>query len=109
FALKHYFVVVPVLLELWLIVRRRADWRPIRPETVVLAGAALAYGLSIALFAKGFFDVIVPMVGLAYENFRYSPISLLLSKNPVLWSLGIVGLILLRPSEPRLFSLPALQ
>ena len=30
FALKHYFVLVPVLLEIWLINARRLNWRPLR-------------------------------------------------------------------------------
>src|SRR6185312_2445827 len=32
FGLKHYFLIVPTMLELWLLVGRRGSWRPLRPE-----------------------------------------------------------------------------
>ena len=38
FALKHYFLIVPVVLELWLVVRLHRDWRLLRPETIAVAG-----------------------------------------------------------------------
>jgi hypothetical protein len=31
FALKHYFLIVPALLELWLFASDRKSWRPLRP------------------------------------------------------------------------------
>src|SRR3546814_6831302 len=37
FALKHYFVLAPILLELWLLMGAKRNWRPFRPETVTLA------------------------------------------------------------------------
>ena len=66
FALKHYFLVVPILLELWLLLSRRRGWRPVRPETAAIVLVGLAYAVSILLFAPDFLAVIVPLVRLAY-------------------------------------------
>ena len=72
FALKHYFVAVPVMLEAWLIVRNRSQWRAVRPETVTLAVVALTYGLAVFAFAPAFFTHAVPMAQAAYHGFESS-------------------------------------
>jgi hypothetical protein len=68
FFLKHYFLIVPVLLELWLIAggRRRGL---LRPETIAIVAVALAYGAAIFLLAPEFLTKIVPMLRLAYGDF----------------------------------------
>ena len=66
FALKHYFVAVPLVLELWLMQRLRGAWRPWRPELLVLAGLAIAYAAAVAILAPAFFTLILPMVNTAY-------------------------------------------
>lgn len=72
FALKHYFLAIPVLLELWLaaglIGRGGYAWR--RPETVVLGVCGLCYAIAAPLLTPDFFRVIVPLVGLAYHGFN---------------------------------------
>ncbi|MGE4432096.1 MAG: GtrA family protein [Sphingobium sp.] len=85
FALKHYFALIPVLLELWLFLRVRREWRPIRPETVILAVCALAYAVSILLFAPAFFTNIVPMVQAAYHGYESSWAMLLARPWVVIW------------------------
>lgn len=78
FALKHYFVVIPILVELVLMARQRRSWRPIRPETALLGGAAIAYGASVVALTPTFLSSIVPLVGLSYDGFsplaRIAPI-----------------------------------
>src|SRR4051794_297607 len=66
FALKHYFLVVPILLELWLLLSLRKDWRAVRPETTAIVLVGLAYAASILLFAPDFLTAIVPLVRLVY-------------------------------------------
>ena len=66
FALKHYFFVVPVLLEAWLIVGLGRKWRSIRPETIAVASVCAAYGIASLLLAQGYFTKVVPMLLLAY-------------------------------------------
>ena len=85
FALKHYFVAVPVMLEIWLIVRNRSQWRALRPETVALAVVALTYGLTVIAFAPAFFTHAVPMVRIAYHGFESSWEMMLARPWTVIW------------------------
>jgi hypothetical protein len=73
FAMKHWFVLIPVMCELALIARQRRDWRPVRPETVVMGAAAVAYAAAAVAFAPEFFQRIVPLVAMSYHG--YGPTS----------------------------------
>jgi hypothetical protein len=66
FALKHYFLLVPVLLELWLLLGRKGKWRPVRPETLAIVGAGLAYAGAFVLFAGDYLSNALPLILLAY-------------------------------------------
>lgn len=66
FALKHYFLIVPVLLELWLFVAARKCWRPIRPETCAVVATGFAYAAAMVIFAPEWLTNIVPLLRLAY-------------------------------------------
>ncbi len=66
FALKHYFLLVPILLELWLIAGQRRSWRPLRPETVAMAAIGILYAAALAIFASDYFSVALPLILLAY-------------------------------------------
>lgn len=66
FALKHYFLIVPVLLELWLIVRRGRDWRLLRPEVIAMASVGALYAAAVMLWAREFLTDVVPLVRLTY-------------------------------------------
>ena len=66
FALKHYFALVPAMLELWLYCSQRRSWRLIRPEVAALVCVAAAYALSVAIFARDFLTITLPLVRLAY-------------------------------------------
>jgi hypothetical protein len=65
-GLKHYFIVVPALLELWLISGTRRGWRPVRPETAAIVGVGLAYAAAVLLLEPDFIRKTIPMVQLAY-------------------------------------------
>ena len=66
FALKHYFLIIPALLELWLVVGLRKRWRPIRAETVAIAMVGVVYAAAIVSFERDFLTRIVPLLQLAY-------------------------------------------
>ncbi len=70
FALKHYFVLAPLGLEVLLLWHLRRSWRPLRPETIVLALLGVAYAAAVLVFAPAFLTVIVPMVKAAYFGFE---------------------------------------
>src|SRR5438270_4644087 len=69
FALKHYFLIVPILLEVWLLAGTRNRWRPVRPETAAIMVVGLAYVAAILLLERDFLTNIVPLIRLAYGDF----------------------------------------
>lgn len=66
FALKHYFLIVPALLELWLIATQRRQCRVMRPEVISILVVGILYAAAILLFAFDYLTTIVPMARLAY-------------------------------------------
>ncbi len=99
FALKHYFVLVPLALELWLALRQRRNYRPWRPEVLAVIGLAVAYAVAVLVFAPAFLTVIVPMVAVAYYSFVPSLLFLLVKPYTLFWALAGLYLLLIR-DEP---------
>ena len=66
FSLKHYFLLVPILLELWLVIGVGKRWRPFRPETIAVAAVGMFYAAAFAFLAPDYFSVTLPMLVLAY-------------------------------------------
>jgi len=64
FALKPYFVIVPLALELLAWKQKR-----VRPETVALAAVAIIYSVATALFTPSYFTEVLPMARRAYGAF----------------------------------------
>jgi len=81
FALKHYFLTVPIALELWLLSGLGRRWRPLRPETLAIAGVGAAYAAAL-LIERDYLTRIVPLVRLAYSQF--GPHSMRFLFNPYL-------------------------
>ena len=100
FALKHYFVLVPVVLEVWLLLVQRREWRPFRPELAMLASAALAYAAAVAIWAPDFFTVMVPMVRTAYYVFLPTVGFILVKPYVVFWVLSVTLLLISRREVP---------
>jgi hypothetical protein len=88
FALKHYFIAVPVLLELWLAagLLHRRDYAWLRPETLMLGVCGLCYAVAVPMLTPEFFSVIVPLVGRAYHGFNAADWSTLLAQPPLIFS-----------------------
>jgi hypothetical protein len=70
FALKHYFVLIPLAVEVALALRLGRKWRPLRPENLALAALALGYALLVLRSAPDFLTQIVPMAALSYDAFN---------------------------------------
>jgi hypothetical protein len=94
FALKHYYLIIPIALEIWLLVQQKRAWRPVRVETVILAVLAVIYGAAVLKFAPNFLTDVVPLVGLSYADLRSTSVA-----HPLLHPLSILlrGLILILP------------
>jgi hypothetical protein len=99
FALKHYFLIVPALLELWLLAGARERWRPIRPETAAIFCVGLAYAAAIMLLAGDFLTNVVPLVRLAYGTFGAPSIGYLFGPFTVL-GLATLGLVAAHGGSP---------
>jgi hypothetical protein len=100
FALKHYFVVIPLALEVWLVWTlraRRIFWAWRRGETCVLAVCAVLYVVAIVVVAPEYITGMLPTVRAAYGAFGepFSTIFLHQLFLPV-WLLGAVALWLTR-------------
>lgn len=83
-ALKHYFLIVPVLLELWLLASDR--WRPIRPETLAIVLVGSVYAAALIALERDYLTDIVPLLRLAYGTF--GPPSMIYLFGP----LAVIGL-----------------
>ncbi|HEU0044648.1 hypothetical protein [Sphingomonas sp.] len=107
FALKHYFVAVPVLLELWLAVSLRQRWRPLRIETLTLAAGAVAYAAAVHVLTPEFLTASVPATMLAYPAASTPELRFMIRPAQPIWALVILGIIGLRRSSGR--ALPSLS
>jgi hypothetical protein len=91
FALKQYFLIVPAFLELWLLAGMGRRWRPLRPETLAIAGVGAAYAAAL-LLERDYLTRMVPLVRLAYGHF--GPRSIRFLFNPyVIVALGVFGFL----------------
>jgi hypothetical protein len=73
FALKHYFVLIPLAVEVVLALRLGKKWSPFRPETLVLGGLAIGYALLVFFFAHDFLTQIIPIAAMSYDAFSAWP------------------------------------
>ena len=89
FALKHYFLIVPAMLELWLVTGARRGWRAVRPETIALVAVGAAYLAALLLLERDFLTDIVPLIRLAYGLFGAPSLRYLFGPS------AIVGLVIL--------------
>ena len=101
FALKHYFVGVPLLLELWLALGVRRDWRPVRSETLALVLSAIAYVVAILIITPGYFEVSVPELRLAYGATGAVDLPHLFRPAQPIWLLILAGIWLQRSTTRR--------
>ena len=99
-ALKHYFVLIPLLLEAWLVWQRRGLWRPLRAETLVLVGVALAYAVALLLLESDYLTKMVPLLQVAYGDFRASWEQLALNRSTIVVYLAVPYLLLVRKRLP---------
>ena len=69
FALKHYFVLVPVAIEAFVIWHKRRTWKPFRPETLLLAGLAGLYALAVIYLTPDYLGRVLGLVQASYFGF----------------------------------------
>lgn len=96
FALKHYFVLVPLALEAWLCWRRRK--LEVRPELIAVATLASLYVGSILLLTPDYLRTMVPLISTAYGGFDRHPL-LLIRQPPLFAALLVAGVLWFRPGK----------
>ena len=97
FALKHYFLIVPAMLELWLLAGMGRRWRPLRPEMIAIGAVGAAYAAAL-LIEQNYLTRMVPLVRLAYGQF--GPRSIAMLFNPYMVVAG--GIIAFTAAHARL-------
>lgn len=103
FALKHYFLIVPALLEFWLVTGVRREWRAVRPETIALVAVGAAYLAALLLLERDFLTDIVPLIRLAYGHFGAPSLRYLFGLSAIV---GLVNLVFLLAHLRRLARAP---
>jgi hypothetical protein len=85
FSLKHYFVIIPIVLEIWLWLHQRKSWQPWRPEILMLIGVALIYTASVIILTPEFFTLALPMIRISYSSYNSTILSIILTPWVILW------------------------
>jgi putative flippase GtrA len=96
FALKHYFALVPIVLELWILWRSRSLRYSLRVETITVGTLAVVYVISIAFFTPDFFRIIVPMVSSAYHGYEKPLIEQLGRTEVLIWFIVAISYLQMR-------------
>lgn len=93
FALKPHFLIVPTVLEAWLLLSLRGTWRPVRPETLAVGLVTAFYGVAIMLFAPAYLTETIPHALIAYGAFSPPFSALLLQPWLPCWILGGLAIL----------------
>jgi hypothetical protein len=70
FCIKPYYLLVPVALELWLLMRTRRSLVWIAPETMAMGIAGLAYLVAVIVYVPTYFSEALPNALLGYWSFK---------------------------------------
>jgi len=90
FALKHYFLGVPVLLEMWLLARRA---RTLRPELAGLIAVGALYAAALLIAAPDYLTRVVPDLRLAYGAAAPRTLMQMIQLTQYLWGLALLLLL----------------
>ena len=90
FALKPHFLLVPLALEIYLLLRARRLGACFRSETLALAATLLLYGLAILIFTPDYLTRVVPFALEVYNGAYRNPLSYVLFRQEmVLLAIGL--------------------
>ena len=93
FALKHYFLVVPGSLELWLMLRLRRSYRPWRPEALALVAVGVAYAAAVLAITPQYLTTMIPRVRTSYAGYDGSLGQMIQNWPQAVWALAGIVLI----------------
>lgn len=96
FALKHYFALVPILLEIWYFSHHRKWPNILRLETIILGLCAVIYAATILYLTPEFVSKIVPLVASSYGGYERNFIVQLIRVEVLVWLCAIFTFFRLR-------------
>ncbi len=96
FCLKPYFLLVPLTVETWVLVRTRQPRTSLRAENLSLAGTGLCYAAAILVAAPEYLWSVVPDTTAIYWAFDSAPDYVFLRLAAVFVPLLLGGLVLSR-------------
>ncbi len=96
FCLKPYFLLIPLTVELWALVRTRQIRTSLRAENLGLAGTGLCYAAVIVVAAPEYLWSVVPDANAIYWAFDSAPDYVFLRLAAVFVPLLLGGLVLSR-------------
>lgn len=70
FCIKPYFLLLPIALEVWILVRTRRPSSSIRPETIAMATAGIVYAALTLTYARSYLEIEVPTALLGYWSYN---------------------------------------
>lgn len=85
FALKPFFIITLVLVELYFIVKKRHLFAWVRIESVTIASVFVAYILIIFLFQSNYYQIMLPLIYHFYFVSRNQPMEDILLQPLVLF------------------------
>ena len=91
-ALKHHFLLLPVLLEAWVISRQRRV--TVRPEHVTLAAAAILYAAAVMVVTPDYITSMLPLLRASYHGYN-PPFFALFSQPGLIAALCLVAAALI--------------
>jgi len=70
FCIKPYFLLVPVALEVWVMVRTRRPSLSICSETITLVTAGVVYAALLLTYARSYLEIEIPTALLGYWSYK---------------------------------------
>ena len=93
FALKHYFLAAPLLVELWLLAGQRRAYRPFRPETITLVVLAILYAALVVTITPTFLTDMLTINRLAYASVDHTALSDMFRPIQAYWLIALAPLV----------------
>ena len=101
FALKPYFLLLPVALELYLLLAGRRLTGILRPETLGLAAAGSLYGLALVWFTPDYLTRVIPYaLQVFHQGFMGSPAEVLWRKETLFLPVLLILYTATRRNQP---------
>ncbi len=90
-GLKPYFLMPFILVEIYLMIKKRSLWSWLRIESIVCASLLAIYLTSVFLFQENYIKIMMPIISRLYFSSIHEPWSIIFSKLTVVFCLFVAG------------------